>query len=595
MAISTAELTPASAPSSTRAIGRKTILVASGAVVGLLHLWLTVGPGILLPSHPFWLLMPDDMGQAVMGAEAFLRDRHWHFPLAITAKLLAGGKPTSVVYTDSAPWFGIIVKAAGLSPTSISTIGLTLVLGIVLQPIAFAVLLLSLGVRRTEGVILGAVLAALVPAWYLRASWHVALSSHWVILIALSLAVVAIRRGVSNRVIAAFAILGAFAIGLHAYLFVMVAAVAVGALFADVARSGAKALPRAAAGLAIFLATAGLSAKVLGYGDSGGSFGFGLFSMNLLSPLVPQKSGIAQILLGTPRWFMDATGGQYEGFNYLGLGILCCVAAGLFLFKRHRPSNDSLRASIPLGVALFALTLLAVSNKVYAAHLLLLDVPVPDRLMSFLVQVRSSGRLFWPVAYAMLAASIVIIDRTPRRTIAATGLATAVLLQFIDTSVLRKMLVAAYTPGQERPGFDTSAWERGGVFAGQDLRVMPSYSCTGHEDHSAIRRVALAVERSGGTVDGGPTARSDPSLCNAASYGRVLDDSTRKGIDMMLTRSLPPTLSERLARSSECVAIDHGFLCGHGVVAAATSGRFARAPLMSQQKPAASALNTLVP
>ena len=557
---------------------RESLLIATAALIGLAHLWLTVGPGIVLPSHPFWRVMPDDMAQAVMGGEAFLRDRAWHFPIAATAKLLAGGKPTSVVYTDSAPWIAVLLKAMGFGVGDVSVVGLTLALAIILQPIAFVVLLLALGVKRTECVLVGALLAVLLPAWYIRASWHVALASHWVLLSALALAVVAIRRGVSWGVVVGFALLGAFSIGVHAYLFLMVAAIAAGGLLADVARLGMRALPRAATGLALLLASSATAAWALGYGPSGGSFGYGMFSMNLLSPLVPQKSGITQLLLGTPRWFMDATGGQYEGFNYFGIGILCCIAAAIALFRQLRPSNAALRTSIPLVAAMLALTMLALSNKVYASHLLLLDVPVPNRLMALLVQVRSSGRLFWPVAYAALAASIYILDRSPRRAAVGAGLAVALLLQVIDTSVMREMLRAAYRSTPPRAGFDTSAWAAGGVFAGQDLRVMPSYSCTGHEDHSTIRRAALAVERSGGVVDGGPTARFDPVLCDTAAYVRVLDDTARTGLDLLMTRSLPPALTKRAAASPACLPIDHGFLCGRGVVAAAASGRFIATP-----------------
>ena len=40
--------------------------------------------------------------------------------------------------------------------------------------------------------------------------------------------------------------------------------------------------------------------------------------MNLLSPIVPQDSGLFPGVGG----LIDATGGQYEGFNYLGVGLL---------------------------------------------------------------------------------------------------------------------------------------------------------------------------------------------------------------------------------------------------------------------------------
>jgi len=69
-------------------------------------------------------------------------------------------------------------------------------------------------------------------------------------------------------------------------------------------------------------------ALVMGVVALSGQFGLGgglpLFdfsgsaAMNLLSPFVPQKSGLLPGVGG----IRDATGGQYEGFNYLGLGLL---------------------------------------------------------------------------------------------------------------------------------------------------------------------------------------------------------------------------------------------------------------------------------
>ena len=51
-------------------------------------------------------------------------------------------------------------------------------------------------------------------------------------------------------------------------------------------------------------------------GSGGADIGWGHYSMNLLSPIWPAHSG----LFGPNRPDMDATGGQYEGFNYLGAG-----------------------------------------------------------------------------------------------------------------------------------------------------------------------------------------------------------------------------------------------------------------------------------
>ncbi len=552
---------------------RRVCLIAAAALLGLAHLWLTVTPGVVLPSDPLWQLPQGDRSQAVLGAEAFLRDPAWHFPLGVTSKLLSGGAPVSIVYTDSAPWIAILVKAAGFGVGDVSVTGLVAVLSVVMQPVAFALLLLALGVRRAESVLIGAALGAMLPAWYMRAVWHVALSSHWVVVLALAVAAWAIRRGVSGRVIAALAALGAFSIGIHAYLFVMVAAVAAGALLADVARLGIRALPRAAAGIGIFLACSALSAWVLGYGETGGSGGFGLYSMNLLSPLVPQWSGLAQALTGNAGKFLDATGGQYEGFNYLGAGILLVIALALASRPARGGRMPGLRGAVPLGIVLLGLALFALSNRVFIGSTPVLNIGLSENLDQRLGEVRSSGRMFWPVAYAALAWSLLALDRTPRRGLVGAALVAALLLQVVDTGVVRRALAEEYAPRPKPAVFDAAAW-RDGPFAGHDLRVLPSFPCAAVPDHELIRQAALAVERNGGTVEGGPLARSDPAVCDRERFDAVFaagEDGHR--LDMLLRRSLSAATLVLGAHSGRCAASEQGFVCGQAAAEAVATRR----------------------
>jgi hypothetical protein len=542
--------------------------MSAAVIIGLGHLMVTVGAGIARASDPLWRLPVGDMSMFVLGGEAFLREPGWHFPIASTWRLLSSGAPVSIVYTDSAPWVAIAMKSLGLHVGDVSVIGVVAVLSVVLQPVAVALLLLALGVRRAESLLFGVLLGSFLPAWYQRLVWHVALSSHWLVVLALALAALAIRRGVSWRVIVGLAALGAFSIGVHAYLFVMVAAVAAGALLSDVARVGRPAVPRAAAGLALFLAASGLSAWALGYRGGGGVGGFGRFSMNALSPVVPQISGLTQLLIGTPRWFLDATGRQYEGFNYLGGGILLCVGAAAIILWRGRSTWSVGRAVLPLVAALAGLTLFALSHKVYVRHTLVLSVPLPARVLTLFNELRSSGRMFWPVAYALLAGAVLVLDRLPRRAVSATVLTAALLLQVVDTSVLRSRLRDAYRADpSRRPTFDARAFQPGGALAGRSLRVVPSFLCLVY-DHETARQAALAVERGGGVVEGGPVARFDPALCQRSEIeSALLEQHAQDRLDLLFTRSVPPDLLERVRQAATCTAEEGAYLCDYALKA----------------------------
>jgi hypothetical protein len=286
--------------------------------------------------------------------------------------------------------------------------------------------------------------------------------------------------------------------------------------------------------------------------------------MNALSPVVPQMSGLTQLLIGTPRWFVDATGRQYEGFNYLGGGILLCVGAAAIILWRGKRSWPAWRPALPLLAALAGLTLFALSHKVYVRHTLVLSVPLPARVLALFDELRSSGRMFWPVAYALLAGAVLVLDRLPRRAVSATVLTAALLLQVIDTSVLRRTLRDAYRPNPRvRSTFDARPFQPGGALVGRNLRVLPSFLCIVW-DHETARQAALAVERSGGVVEGGPIARFDPALCQRGEIERALEQRAPERLDLLLTQSVPPELLERVRRTATCTAQQGAYLCEYG-------------------------------
>ena len=153
--------------------------------------------------------------------------------------------------------------------------------------------------------------------------------------------------------------------------------------------------------------------------------------MNLLSPFVPQMSGVvpplSELRIGVP--------GQSEGFAYLGLGVLALLcgnaeAARAWFAKRWA-------AHVALVVLLAGYFLFALSTKVFIGNWLVLDVPIPASLAHFLGVFRASGRFFWPVGYTLVALGIVFAVRNYRSDRAVPLLFVAALIQWIDTGPLR--------------------------------------------------------------------------------------------------------------------------------------------------------------
>lgn len=153
--------------------------------------------------------------------------------------------------------------------------------------------------------------------------------------------------------------------------------------------------------------------------------GFGIFRANLLT-LFDTHSAWSFIING-----LTIHPGEYEGFAYLGTGGLLLLLAALWSVRRE-PIPRLPRAYWPFVVAIAALALGAVSNVVALGPLELVTIPLPGPVERFAAAFRSSGRMIWPLHYAVLFAAAVILARhaTPRR--GRSLLALALLLQVGD-------------------------------------------------------------------------------------------------------------------------------------------------------------------
>ncbi len=549
-------------------------------VTGAVSFFLLVGAGPLDGSHAVWSNPPNDLPQMMAGFEALFREP-WGFPPTVSS-LLVQPIPVSIVFTDSIPWLALAMKAAGIGPGAVNPLALFLLLSQVLQAAAMVALLHAAGVRRAAVLLCGAALALLLPAWIYRQIGHIALSGHWLILFALALAVAAARTGLTRGVAAGFAALGALSAGVHAYHVVPVSACCAAALASELLQRRPGALRRAAtAGLA-FAAALGGAAALLGYGvgrgpTHGGSI-LGFLSMNLAAPLMPQGStlfGHEWTAAGGYTGTVDPTGGQwFEGYNYLGAGIvlLVAVAAAVAVARAaSRPWGPGAAAALlrrygPLGGALLALALMAIGPNVYAGERLLLDLPRPEgALGDALGYLRAHGRLFWAVAYALLAASLAALDRRlPLRAVLALC-AAAFLLQAYDTSGMRRTVGGAFAG--PAPLLFPAALQDSPAAAGRHWRFVPTLHCLLDEsDKDVIRQMALVAVRRGGSSNSAPTARNPLGGCAEPVGEAFRDAAAPMEALVVLRRSLAAdgALAAIAARKGPCHAFEHVLVCGDG-------------------------------
>jgi hypothetical protein len=423
---------------------------------------------LLFPADYYEMASSGDAAHQIIGQRYFLLDE-WRNPLLET-KLLRWPRGVNIAFTDSIPLIALPAKLMRrILPPGFHAIFLFLALAWILQPIASVFALRSAGARRLVPSLALAVIAISMPTLLYRSGLgHEALCAHFLILFAIGI-YFRICSGSNAALWAAPPVLLVASLLVHPYLMAMTAAVLLAAPLSLLFRRDPRWIRAAVAffGGAIVTAVLGL---LFGYsaGARAGS-GYGYYSMNLLSPIDPFKSSLVPFF----PTLMDATGGQYEGYQYLGLGVLFLCAISLFSISSRMPRRTYARHVGLLAMALW-LTLFALSNVVFNATFQVAHLPpVPRLFHSF----RSSGRFFWPVAYLLVIASIACISRRLRPTIAVVVLLAAACLQFADASTLRNAL-RDHLHRQERWQIDRATLGPLMQHSGQ-LTLWPRSECLG--------------------------------------------------------------------------------------------------------------------
>ncbi|MCC7266525.1 MAG: hypothetical protein IT546_04195 [Caulobacteraceae bacterium] len=551
------------------AAGRVPVLAAAiAAAVATALFGVTAGFALLSVNAPLWLNPPNDTGVAAMGYLAFLHEP-WRFPPTVTRNLIAP-LGLSIVYTDSIPLFALALKALGLGQR-LHLLGVFMLVSWVLQPLGMLALLRACGVRRLASLLLGCGVALFYPAWLLMFTGHISLAGHWLLTFALAASIGAAREGLNGARIVAFAALAAVAAGVHIYHLVPVAACFGAALLAELLQRGRASAVRLAAAVGAVAAATALSAWVFGYGIgrqfSGGGEALGFFSMNLLGPVMPQGSALfgQRLVEGRFEGAIDPNGGQwYEGYNYLGAGVLALIAIAAWLLVRERSGRSfDARRFGPLVLALVALTLIAVGPRPYLGPWLVADMGRPSGVIGdWLGYFRCHGRFFWTVGYALIAWAVVQLDRRLGAAALALAAVAIVGLQVFDTAGLQQAVRQVY---DRRPtDLYPAGFRAAPTLQGRDWRIYPSFSCTPRRDFQAwaAQLSFLALLREGSTKSA-PTARLPVGM---SCEPEAADLTTAPAGSRRLTVLLPEAaVTARFVGRKDCYLFAGGYLCGAGL------------------------------
>jgi hypothetical protein len=306
--------------------------------------------------------------------------------------------------------------------------------------------------------------------------------------------------------------------------------------------------------LGIFIASATASLIFFGFVIFGSSQslegdGYTMFSLNLLSPF-------------NPSGFLPGPG--YEGYNYLGIGVLALLALSLAL----RPGLLARLCQpriLSLLIVSTLLTLVALSVRVAFLRTTIFTMPAPQFLLHLLAIFRGSGRFFWPVHYLIVLGALVGTVSVIRiRGLRRAMVAAAFVVQLIDTLPLREA-VAEQTGTTRSNPLVSPEWREISKFH-KHLIVLPAWQCDQAQTPGGDVEwpwFAFLAARSGltlNTVHAARTSRTSQSFNCIDLPRRVMGGQLEKDTTYVLTDRLA-LLAMKHAVALDCRRVDGLNLC----------------------------------
>jgi hypothetical protein len=461
-------------------------LALVGLGIGAAHALVILPIGLVLGTSDFWCFphgmvggSENDMAQVLTG-QLFLQQGRWAWPLLQVPDLgFPGG--TNLFWIDAVPIVALIAKLLdSIFHGPLNLLGFDLFACLVLPGIALTGVVWVAGHRHLLAAITASALADAAPPLLYR--WgHIPLMAHYLIIAALGLYLLSLQRPRAPRVRLGWLALLAVTLLSNIYLFVMVGGCWAAGLVQRRLNGTAATASLTIEGLVVVLPVLGLMAltgivsvgsPATGLGQIS-ALGFGWSSTNLGSLLVPQMSGVVPGL----AHYQIGMGSQYEGFGYVGTGVLLLLLAGLpgaVRWMRGTPRHHAALIAVVLASMLFAL-----SNRVFLGSHLLVTVPVPEAVLRLFGLLRSSGRFVWLPGYAIMAGSVVLALRRKRSWPTAVLCLAAATLQIADAWPLRAAIEAT-TSGPTPALFDRDAVAA--LAARSDaIEAFPTYGCVAPE------------------------------------------------------------------------------------------------------------------
>lgn len=410
-------------------------------LLGIMAFYIVCGGRILDPQNIAWLANGDP-AQHYLGW-VFFRNSEWTFPIIGLNPNFGLEISSSIVFSDSNPLFAILFKLLSpILPKTFQYFGLWILLCFILQAVA-SYRLVSLISNNKIVNNLSVLLFLFSPPFLFRLHEHVNLVAHFTILFAIYFV---FSKNLKKYY---WILLLNIAILTHFYLFVMAFVLFIFDLFNKCFIHNKVSVKIISIYTFITLILLLTIAYIIGYfTDNVNVFdgGFGVFKTNVLSII---DSGTVSVL--STQWsyiikdISVPAGSDFEGFNFLGSGILFIIIVSTILIINNY-SDIFLKIKQYKWLILLCLTIFmfALSNSIAIATYEF-NYYLPSSVLKFANILRASGRFFWVIFYIIIFSFLyILINYTNKKTILII-LSLAVIIQILDTSIgwmqIRKKLM----------------------------------------------------------------------------------------------------------------------------------------------------------
>ena len=434
---------------------RPLFIILTPAFIGAVLFTAIYGVRILDPTYEDWLFDGGDLTQHYLGW-LFYRRSEWHFPPGLIGGVL-GELKTSVMYTDSYPILAVFFKLLSpLLPETFQYYGFMGLCTFMLNGACSAFLIHRFN-KNGIFCIAGSVIYMLFPAILQRMYGHETLACHYIIILGMCMWLYqghsfgSKRRDIIYPAVL-WGILGIIAVGTHLYYLPMLYLFLLGSAITDIAKN--KEHLRPLLSFCTITLTSYTTMYLLGafYNNAVKTAdGLGAYSANLntyWNPMTLINGGLVGYpskgsIFIEPLPVFDT---QYEGYSYLGAGILlagfyllCLSLASLIIRKNDRKKELEKLLGKKVWLISFAVIFavsffFALSPSAALNDVKIYDIYYPENIRNFMASFRATGRFAWIGGYIIVTAVLYGLSKIRKKWIMLSAIVICAAVQTADIS-----------------------------------------------------------------------------------------------------------------------------------------------------------------